>query len=286
MNDIEQQFEVFKKAIIEINNYKSFTKSIANKTSAYQQILEDNNLIRKRSEMSDSDYSVTISFIYKSYEKCQLLASLETNHFTLDDFNRIELELRNKQYQLLLLNAFEAFEQYLKCAEFLINNNLKNKENTRFSSTKFIINLHKTIPAIPIIIKFRNESNPRFLDEINLLLTFSLVEQLRHQIAHSSGYAKNKTLFIKKCLERIGRYDNDKPKSEYTDYLNSFFGSKQYENLICLIEIRDKQNPHYYYDRFGDLIKELASYIIFIHGHIKSTSIAATSCNPLAAPSA
>ncbi len=285
MNDIEQQFEVFKKAIIEINNYKSFAKSIAEKISAYQQILEDNNLIKKRSEMSDSDYSSMINFLYKSYGKGQL-ESLETNHFKLEDFNRIELELRNKQYQLLLLNAFEAFEQYLKCAESLIINNLKNKENSRFSSTKFIINLHLTIPVIPTIIKFRNESNPKFLDEINLLLTFSLIEQLRHQIAHSNGYANNKTLFIKKCLERIGRYNNDKPKSEYTDYLNSFFGSNQYENLICLIEIRDEQNPHYYYDRLGDLIKELASYIIFIHGYIKSTSNVATSCNPLAAPSA
>jgi hypothetical protein len=236
MNDVEQQFEVFKKAIIEINNYKSFTKSIAEKISAYQQILEDNNLIKKRSEMSDSDYSSMINFLYKNYGKGQL-ESLETNHFTLKDFNRIELELRNKQYQLLLLNAFEAFEQYLKYAEFFISNAAEYIENKKFSSTKFIRKLHETIPTIPTIIRFRNESNQNFLDEISLLLTFSLIEQLRHQITHSSGYANNKTLFIKKCLERIGRYDNGKPKSEYTNYLNSFFGSNQYESLICLIEI-------------------------------------------------
>ncbi len=285
MNDIEQQFEVFKKAIIEINNYKSFTKSIAEKISGYQQILEDNNLIKKRSEMSDSDFSSMINFLYKNYGKGQL-ESLETNHFTLKDFNRIELELKNRQYQLLLLNAFEAFEQYLKCAKFLINNTPEHKDSKCFSSIKFIMKLHETIPTIPTIIKFRNESNAEFLDEVNLLLTFSIIEQLRHQIAHTSGYADDKPIFIKKCLERIGRYNNSKPKSEYTDYLNSFFGRNQYENLICLIEIRDEQNLHYYYDRLGDLIKELASYIIFIHGYIKSASNVATSYNPLAAPSA
>lgn len=254
--------------MIDINNYQSFTKSITEKLVAYRQLLKDNDLVIKCNEMSDRDYSKSVNFLYKNYGKGHL-DSLEVNEFTYSDFDRIEFELRNRQYQLLLLNAFEDFEQYLKCAELCVNNSHRSKTKNSFSSTKFIMNLHVTIPVIPTVIKIRNENNPNFPSEISLLLTFSLIEQLRHQITHSRGYAPNKSQFVKKCLERIGRYNNGNPESKYTDFLNSFFGSNQYENLICLTEIRDKTNPSSYYDRLGDLIRELASYIIFIHGHVK-----------------
>lgn len=282
MTDIVLQLEKFKKAMIEINDYQSFTHLLVQKLSVYEKELEDNNIIKKRSE---NDWSKTTNFLFKDYGTGQL-KSLAFSKFTVGDFKHVELELKNRQYQLLLLNAFEAFEKYLKCAKLGISTHSSKQKTERFSPTKFIVNLHKTIPVISTIIKSRNENNPEFLDEINLFLTFSLTEQLRHQITHTSGYAEDKSIFIKNCLERIGRYSNGKPKSEYTDYLNSFFGTEQYENLICLIEIRDKENPFYYYDRLGDLIKELASYIIFIHGYILSASDVAISAKPHAAPSA
>ena len=271
MDSLDQQLEVFKKAMIEINNYQSFTNSLVQKLSAYEQELENKNIIRKRSEITQEEWSNYINFLFKDYSTGQL-NSLALSKFTINDFKRIELELKNRQYQFLLLNAFEAFEQYLKIAKLSISGNSGEKTGKSFSPTQFITTLHKTIPTIPRIIKIRNESDNKFLDEINLLLTFSLIEQLRHQIAHSSGYADNKSLFIEKCLKRIGRYNNGKPKSEYKDFLNSFFGNNQYENLICLTEIRDNQNPFFYYDRLGDLVKELASYIFFAHLYIKDIS--------------
>lgn len=268
--------------MIEIKNYQSFTNSLVQRLSVYEHELEKNKIIIIKDE---KDWSKSTNFLFKDYGSGQL-KSLAFSEFTIGDFKRIELELKNRQYQLLLLNAFEAFEKYLKWAKSCITTNSSKQKTERFSPTKFIITLHKTIPVISTIIKSRNENNPEFLDEINLFLTFSLIEQLRHQITHTSGYAEDKSIFIKNCLERIGRYSNGKPKSGYTDYLNRFFGTKKYENLICLIELRDKENPFYYYDRLGDLIKELASYIVFIHGYIKSTSDVAISVEPLAAPSA
>lgn len=269
MNDFDQQFEKFKKAMIEINNYQSFTNSLVQRLSVYEQTLEDKNIIKKRSAATDNDWSTSINFLFKNYSTGSL-QSLETSEFTINDSKHIELELKNRQYQFLLLNAFEAFEKYLKAAAHHISyKDIQNKNENNFSPTKFIKYLHKTIPVISRIIKIRNKSNAKFLNEMNLLLIFSLIEQLRHQITHASGYANNKDLFIEKCLKRIGHWSNGKPKSEHTDYLNSFFGSNQYENLICLIEVKDNKSSFFYYDRLGDLITELASYVIFIHVHIK-----------------
>jgi hypothetical protein len=267
MADIDQQLEKFKKAMVKINNYQSFANSLVQRFSAYEQALEDNNIIKKRSEITGNNWSASINFIVKDYST-GTLKSLETSEFTIEDYKGIELELKNRQYQYLLLNAFEVFEQYLKSAASHIRYKYEQDEKC-FSPTKFIKYLHNTAPVISRIIKIRNECNAKFLDEMNLFLTFSLIEQLRHQITHASGYANDKDFFIKMCLKRIGRDNKGKPKSEYTDYLNSFFGSKQYENLICLIEVKDNQSSFFYYDRLGELVTELASYVVFVHVHIK-----------------
>ena len=67
MNDLDQQLEKFKKAMIEINNYQSFTNSLVQRLSAYERLLEDNNLIKKRSEITENDWSSSVNFLFKDY---------------------------------------------------------------------------------------------------------------------------------------------------------------------------------------------------------------------------
>lgn len=263
--ELDKQLEEFKKTIIQTNNYKSFASSLFQQLSIYEKTLEDNNITKRRNDENKNDWSTSVNFLYKDYSRGQT-NSLELSSFTIDDSMLIRHELKNRLYQLLLLNTYEAFEKYLKSAGNHTNFEVKKD----FSSTKFIKWLHEKIPVVSRIIKIRHENNSNFLDEVYLLLTFSIVEQLRHQIAHSYGYAKDKSTFIKECLKRIGRDNEGKAKSEYIDYLNIYFGNKEYENLICLIEIYDQKNPAFYYDRLSDLIVELASYVFFIHGHIKN----------------
>ena len=268
MNNIDQQLEKFKKEILQIDSYQFFTNGLYQKLLVYENALEVNNIPRKRSEITDNNISASINYGFKDYRSGGTTI-LGTTDFTINESRSIELELKNRQYQFLLLHAFEAFEQYLKSAEHFINNKPITEKIKRFYPTKFIVNLHKTVPTISRIIKIRHEDNPDFLDEINLLLTFSTIEQIRHQITHASGYAHNKSDFIMKCLNRIGRYNNGKPKSEHINYFDSFFGSHEYENWICLIELRDSKNSFFYFDRLGKLVEELVGYIFLIHDDIK-----------------
>lgn len=269
MNNLDQQFQRFKKVMIDINNYQSFTRSLSNKLSTYKQELEKNNIIKKRSDMTENDWSSHINFSFKDYSTGQI-KSLETSKFKIEDSERIELELINRQYQFMLLNAFEAFESYLKSANIFLN---KLENENGFSSTKFIVKLHKAIPALSLIIKIRSESDSsRFLTELDLFLTFGLIEQLRHQIAHTSGYAEDKPKFIDFWLRRIGSYRNGQIELEAMNILDYFFGVNEYKNWICLTDVRDKENAFRYDDRLGTLIEELTSYTIFIHAHIKSAN--------------
>lgn len=246
--------------MIEINTYQSFTRSLFSKLA--------NNNLTKRSEWAEEKWSATHTILFKNYnDGC--LTCLKTSHFNINDSDRIEAEIKNRVYQLLLLNAFETFEAYLKNAHLLLN----KPENVKgFSPTKFIVKLHNAIPVVSLIIKIRNESDSaRFLSELNLFLTFALIEQLRHQITHTSGYAKDKSEFKEKWLRRIGSYRNGQLESEAINYLDYFFGANEYENWICLTEVSDKENEFLNYDRLVILTRELTSYIIFIHEHIKKS---------------
>ncbi len=282
MSNIDLQLESFKNAMIEIDIYQNFTKSLFEKLNYKNKLLEDNNIVTKRSEWTKDAYSSTHILFFKEYTNGSL-APLKTSHFNIDDSVRIESEIKNRIYQLLLLNTFEAFESYLKH----VNISLIKLENERgFSPTKFIVKLHKAIPILSNIIKVRAESDPsRFKNELNLILTFAFIEQLRHQITHSSGYAKDKSEFIDLWLRRIGTYRNGQIESEAMNFLDYFFGANEYENWICLTEVRDKENQFRSDDRLGALTRELTSYIIFIHEHIK-LHIATNLANPFAAPSA
>ena len=268
MVDLEHHFELFKKEVNNLNSLKSFTNTIRSQHASYKQLLEDNGLITKKDERSDESWSSYQKFLYKNYingETC----SLGTNKFTLKDLYHFELEIKNRQYQFLLLHAFEAFEKYLICAATYAQYIDDEYKCRKFTPISFIQHLHSTIPVIPQYIKLRNKNDPNFSDEISLLLTFSLIEKLRHKITHAHGLVNNKPDFIKCCLDSIGRYNNGNPKMEFIDYINSHFGTGPYENLICLIEIQDTNNPHLFHDRLDSLISELTSYVVLINPFIK-----------------
>lgn len=263
MSDFDLAFESFKHSIFQLQSYQSFINTIERQRHSHIKQLEDLGEVKKVYETNAEDWTKHQSFIYKNYNNGELNL-FGHEDFNRDDFFTFDLELKNRQYQFILLHAFEAFETYLKEAAIAMGY-LKI-----FKPTKFIQYVHKHIPTIKQIIEIRNQHD-QFLDEINLLLTFSIIEQLRHQITHSSGYAKNKALFIKKCLGRIGRYSDGKPKSEYIEIINLYFGKGKRENEVCLLEIRDKTTMNSSYDRLDYLIRELLSYIIFVHPHIKNS---------------
>jgi len=203
---------------------------------------------------------------------------------SIEDRMKAVVSHKNKQYQWLLAEAYEAFEDFIEDAyayAALLDKNLwplrdfgnislselSNKDFTwlrcqvdKIKNKNNILNQFKKVFKDIESIEVKNK-----LDK-NLKLTIILIENLRHIIVHNSGIVDNIDDFIKSVLDKAGLYNNGNPSKEYVDFIKKYFGSLEQENKITLLEVRIQlDHPiNIYFDRLDSLISSLMSYSFIV----------------------
>ena len=200
---------------------------------------------------------------------------------------------KNKQYQWLLSEAYEEFEDFLENMYAYygsINNEfwpLEDYGNITLSELGekdyawhvMQARKKKKIPR-SILNRFRKQfpmlKNFETTNKItvNLSLAIALIEELRHKIVHEGGKVSSKDDFIKNTTERAGLYNNGKVSQKHLDFVNQFFGKNEFENLITLIEITilTKTPIDMFISRFGELTNWLMAYAALIYDCISSST--------------
>jgi hypothetical protein len=199
---------------------------------------------------------------------------------------------KNKQYQWLLAEAYEEFEDYLENIYAYyggINNafwplqdygnislsELGNKDYAWYAEQA---KKKKDIPH-SILNRFRKQF-PELMTveatnklEINLSLAVTLIEKLRHVIVHKGGKVSSKEAFIKLTTQQSGLYNNGNISRDYVNFINLFFGQNEYENLITLLEIRvQPEIPlDIHVSLFDKLTGYLMAYAFLIYEYINSS---------------
>ncbi len=164
---------------------------------------------------------------------------------------------KNKQYQWLLAEAYEEFEDYLEnvyaycgigdTALWPLQDygtisliELPQKDFSWFAEQakkkKYIPHsilnkLRLWFPQLKSI-----EINNKF--NVNLWLAITLIEKLRHIIVHRGGKVDNKNLFVENITKACGLFNNGNIAQEHIGFISSFFGKDEYTNLILLLEMR------------------------------------------------
>ncbi len=172
-----------------------------------------------------------------------------------DRYLRVLLH-KNKQYQWLLAEAYEEFEDLLEnlyayCGyvnnEFWPLRDYGNISLPELGKKDYVWYVEqarkkKDVPY-SILNKFRDHFPALKVHEarnqlkVNLSLAITLTEKLRHIIVHKRGSVSSKEKFIKVTMEQAGLYNNGKIAQEHLNFIDQFFGSKERENLITLLEI-------------------------------------------------
>lgn len=155
---------------------------------------------------------------------------------------------KNKQYQWLLSESYEEFEDCLErlyayaghtdvnfwpLADFG-NISLLESRHKPFKWYEEQASKEKDAPA-SIINKFRNEyRNITTLETnnrlgVNLYLAITLIELLRHVIVHRGGVVHDKNLFKERVLKKCGLYNSGNPSQDHVDFIGQFFGAGEYE---------------------------------------------------------
>lgn len=213
----------------------------------------------------------------------------QQNHFygykerSVEDQKLAVLRHKNKQYQWLLAEAYELFEDFMQSAYAFAaytDRNfwpLKNYGNISLLELEkqdfdWFVNQanHQTLQDI---LECFSEKFPQLgrleaynkLD-INLRLAVILIANLRHVIVHQKGIVSDKGEFIKIMLKKSRLHANKKLLERHIKFIETFFRSDADKSTVYLLEIPiDPKLPWgAHIDIFEDLSNLLMAYALVI----------------------
>jgi hypothetical protein len=202
---------------------------------------------------------------------------------TLNDRINAVFFHKNKQYQWLLAEAYEQFEDAIEGAYAYLGYKDRNiwplsdygnvtLDELADKDFTWFLQLLKNKDIKKIINTLRNKY-PQIMDieennklNINLRFLLTTIKFIRHIIVHNGGRVGDKDKFIKEIFTESGFYNNGNYDQAKLDFLNSFFGAGDYSNLILLLEIPiDIGLPvDSHTDRLGGLFGCMMSYSQFV----------------------
>ena len=207
---------------------------------------------------------------------------------TLNKFSDIMSTIsiyENKQYQWLLVDAYEAYEDFLD--EFyayigFIDNNfwmakdygsLAIDEIAKQNKEWFSIRV-KDIRGRPNIIYKQTRKKISLLNYyekknqlgIDLQFEINLISKLRHVIVHNGGIIKDRDKFYDSVLNEVGLGPNNPTRKNYEGEINHYIGTnKTYNRLeVILFKHQIKEGQPGYIDRLDSHIGTLLSYAILL----------------------
>lgn len=284
---LDQIWATYSDRMSEIELLHRSTKDLANrelrKINEYAGSIKDNDELK---ELSSSHHNMSFNDVKtgntRFYDQAKL--SLEERYLNV-------LLHKNKQYQWLLAEAYEEFEDFLENVYAFygyVNNTfwplkdygsitlseLANKDfdwhakqaKNKKDTPKSILNKFRS--QFPELVKIEQNN----VLKTNLSLAITLIEKLRHIIVHKGGKVDSKEEFIKLVTQESGVYNNGNISQENLDLINLFFGENEYENLITILEVRvQPEIPlDIHVNLFGKLTNYLMAYAFLVCEIIKS----------------
>lgn len=186
----------------------------------------------------------------------------------------LQLTLRkNREYQFLLMEAYEIFEDTIEeIYAYLGMNNINlwplkeikgsTKENLAHKDFNYFRSKasERKGGAIKIATKLIDyyKINPK-IENVSLKQRIIFIEKLRHIIVHKRGYISDPIEFTNKVAIDSGTYNNNNISQSLIDYIKFHVSKKEYRNFIILDEY-PMQTPFpivMEHNRFENLINNL-----------------------------
>jgi hypothetical protein len=159
---------------------------------------------------------------------------------------------KNMEYQFLIMEAYEIFEDAIESIyAFLGKKDINFWPLAEFGSKKYneINDLSfefyaaraekrkggAILIAKTLIDYFECDCD---VNMVSLKQSIIFIEKIRHVTVHRRGIVIDKKSFFEIVAKDCGKYNNGNIDSEFLEYMNVFFGSGEYENMINIIEQR------------------------------------------------
>lgn len=288
-NEIKFLHDVFINKIQQINSYKNH---IEDETKKYIQDLEKQAQQIENNTYLDIDEEIRLCRLsYFDIMREKLINPKFTAH-TIEGLYDLALSHHNRQYQWLLVEAYELYAKFLKDLYALIGfydndfwrasdfgdisiDEIKSKSKEWFKESIInqktylieeqfrkklkLMSNYETGKAIVIngITAYRDPH----IEKKNYQVYLKMITKFRNHIVHDKGEVLDRDKFLKSIV---------KNKAEIEDFrinLDAFFGLNKYENMICLIEIEDPVSSSFgkhTYHRLSTLLQIISSHATLI----------------------
>lgn len=282
---LNEQLDIFLKNISNAQLYASAVKRNKNKMAkeltlrkkSVEIINETENLDPLIKEYNGIDFK-QFSFMSPYTGTKQVFAFKRT---TIDEHLNNLTVYQNRQYQWILVEVYEFFEDYIEwvyaCIGFIRNSfwigsdfgdisisEIKNKDLNWFHSKSvskkkaphsILERFRHVVPNVSHIeIYNRNNTNYR--------LAITLVEHFRHIIVHYGGNFKNKDEFIKTVLNKANIGNNTREAA--LSYINQFTGAIDDMDTILLLDA-PLMGGVMFFERLNKLIEAIVSYAFLLN---------------------
>lgn len=277
--DLNEIIKSYFKKMTQIHLYQRAMKELAKKE--HEKIYEYEKSLEEHPELKEYSHS-SHNMIFRRAKDGEYI-SFGKKKLSIRDRQLSLIFHQNKQYQWLLSEAYEEFED---CLERLyayvgyIDNNfwplkdfgsisLNELSQKTFKWFEEQASNKKDAPS-SIINKFRNaydgvktiETNNAL--GVNLYLAITLVEFLRHIIVHKSGIVRDRDKFKERILKKCGLFNSGNPSQENMVTIDRCFGTGEYKNTITLLEI--PMNLEIPFDIHINVFDVLSGYLMaYIH---------------------
>lgn len=279
--ELNQIFSSFSNKLVDISNYQSFIKSSTQRSLEFY-----HDQMEKSKEYNIESNSSFNSFMCRNIEDGTMVHLGYTENSFEDLIRTVQLH-NNKQYQWLLVEAYEVFEDYIdelyaymgyrdntfwmakdfgnvsidelvdKDLEWF-KNRVKEKQGTPES-------IYKQFRSKMGTLKLLEKNNPQNIDYDFLIV---LISKLRHVVVHNRGVFNDINKFLESVLKDIGISMTGQTAQKYKDDSMFYIGEYDSENFVLLLEYKHKNGSKTFFtsyiDRLGHLIDSLASYAILL----------------------
>ncbi|MBO1923362.1 hypothetical protein [Thiomicrorhabdus sp. 6S3-12] len=195
--------------------------------------------------------------------------SYDSKKYSFEESKLNLIDSWNKMYQLLLVQAFEAFSEFMKSLYLILldlgfefkqpclkgGSSLPCDKNFKLTVTNIRTEFFRLYPTLEVY-DTKNQLGANF----KFMLPF--IEKLRHIIAHSHGEFKNSEKFIREVLNVNRLFNNGKYDQEFDQYFDSFTRNKNGIVEIAMMPIPQEPNGAFevWTNRFDMLNNYLMAY--------------------------
>lgn len=267
--EIDGRLKQFFDDIAVVQHYQRLSDSV------FKQTIRD--LIEEKSRLEQLDAETREVFetnldvysIYNPYSGCIQPYSVKKTSIT-DRAKQIHL-FKNRQYQWLLVEAYELFEDFVISVYEIVRSSdskLRFSKDTANELDKIALKkkVHQIVSHFRAAIAELRTIEQENKIHKNLRLYLNIIEKFRHIIVHKNGRTANSQLVIEQILKSSCLLSDKLREPEARAIVGSYIGTEDVDGLIVLVEkpIFEAGGFSMHVNRHEDLLNVLSSYALVL----------------------